>query len=276
MKRFKILFLGLIIGGCFFVSTGVNAQDFFYLKSVKYPLNLDYSISSPDDKVKVNITEGSTSQNTLVKMMNIVKSKRIKNFFTYSSGLTPATDLYFLKFSNPDNFNVQPQITINYDLDDSYKEVYYYSWMDLRFVKIETTRDPLRGTLTFDYPEGKRSLMFAAFNEPEIVGKASWYVYPKYRGEMITASRDFAKGSQLLVTNLHNDNQVVVTVRDYGPKLCADWTEEEQRLMGPCQERVLDLSKTAFIELAGGPKQGIINQVKVTPLGEDQITIAND
>ncbi len=64
--------------------------------------------------------------------------------------------------------------------------------------------------------------MFALFNEPSLVGRASWYVYPKYAGQLITASRDFAKGSQLKVTNLYNDKEVVVTVRDYGPKKCSN------------------------------------------------------
>ena len=74
--------------------------------------------------------------------------------------------------------------------------------------------------------------------------------YPKYRGELIAASRDFAKDSRVKVTNLYNDREVVVTIKDFGPKRCEDWTEREQRLMGPCQERVLDLSKTAFLKLA--------------------------
>ena len=47
---------------------------------------------------------------------------------------------------------------------------------------------------------------------------------------------------------------------------CADWTEEENRKMGPCQERILDLSKTAFLQLATSTGQGIISEVKVMPI----------
>jgi len=262
----------------------VNAGDFFYLRGIDYPLNNNFTLESPDGAVGLTVfatstpvtlpSEGLTGQESmLVKMMALAPQKTIKNYFTPPSGVDPASDLYFIKFSKEQDFTKMPEVTVHYGADNHFKEVYYYSWMDLRFEKLESRRDSLNRTLTFQMPSNKK-VLFAVFNEPELVGAASWYVYPKYRGELITASRDFAKGTQLKVTNLYNEREVIVTVCDYGPKLCVNWTDKEQRLMGPCKERVLDLSKTAFLELATSTGQGIISQIKVEPYGELQI--AND
>ena len=104
------------------------------------------------------------------------------------------------------------------------------------------------------------------FDESELYGRASWYNHPKYKNELMAASRDFAKGSKVKVINLTNNKEVVVTIKDYGPMRCIDWTEDEQRLMGPCVERILDLSKPAFLALATSTGQGILNNIKVVPL----------
>ncbi len=228
-------------------------------------------MTTPDEIVTVNIKSLSTTQPLTLKLMNIVSQERINWFFTYPEGLMPASDLYFIKF-NPaegDNFSVQPEITISYQADDQYKEVYYYSWLDLSFKKIESTRDTLSKTITFALP-GKKSLLFALFDEAELSGLASWYVHPRYPTELMAASRDFANGAKVKVTNLENNKEVIITVKDYGPKKCSDWTATEQKLMGPCRERILDLSKTAFLKLATSTAQGIL-KIKVTPL-ESTIT----
>lgn len=247
--------------------SSVKAEDFVYIRQINYPLVNNYTLISPDEEVELNIASGASKGELVVKMMNIVNQEKINHYFTYPDDITPASDLYFLKFSpyNGDIFSSLPEITLKYEADNHYKEVYYYSWLNLSFEKIESRRDTINNTLTFTIPN-KRSVMFALFNEPELIGAASWYVYPKYRGELITASRDFAIDSKIKVTNLYNDKEVIVTVKDYGPKKCEDWTAEEQEKMGPCQERILDLSRTAFLELATTTGVGIISQVKVTPI----------
>jgi len=268
-KFFSRLIIPLLVLSSlsFVTALPVKAEKFFYLKGVDFPLKENYTIKSPDGVVKLDIGVQSTKQPLTLKMMNIVSQDRINWFFTYPEGLEPTSDLYFVKF-NPtggDNFTSWPTITIQYQADDKYKEVYYYSWLDLSFKKIDSLRDPLNQTLVFTLPD-KKSIMFALFNEPELTGRASWYVHPRYPNELMAASRDFAIDSKVRVINLQNNKEVIVTIKDYGPKRCADWTDLEQKLMGPCQERVLDLSKNAFLKLATSTNQGIISQIKITPV----------
>ncbi len=85
--------------------------------------------------------------------------------------------------------------------------------------------------------------------EPEIAktgrsqtGIGSWYNF--IPGDFC-ASTAFKKGTKLLVTNLENGRQLVVTVNDYGP----------------VNSRIIDLEKTAFAKLAP-PSKGVI-KVKV-------------
>lgn len=268
----KSFYSSLIIAIVFFwVVPTVSAQEhsFLYLRKIKDALTDNFSLKSPAGQVLLNVFSGSNNQELIVKMMNIVPQSKINHYFTYDSDLSPASDLYFVKFTpyEAGNFSQMPEIQINYDPDGHYKEVYYYSWLNLRFEKIESIRDTINHTLTFALPN-KKSVMFAVFNEPELVGSASWYVHPKYPNELVTASRDFAFDTRIKVTNLYNNREVVVTVKDYGPKKCEDWTAEEQEKMGPCQERILDLSKTAFLRLATTTGVGIISQVRVTPITE--------
>src|SRR3990167_1818691 len=88
-------------------------------------------------------------------------------------------------------------------------------------------------------------------------GTASWYDYSFYDGEkfgrpcyrdredcwtedqLVAASRDYPRGTELLVTNLNTDKSVVITVRDFGP--------EEALHPG----RIIDLSSYAFAAIAG-------------------------
>ena len=94
-------------------------------------------------------------------------------------------------------------------------------------------------------------------------GIASWYDYsldhedqqcrgfygPCYSQINDTcASRKYPKGTMLKVS--YKKGNVICRVNDYGPKKCEDWTEIEQILMGPCKERILDLSSHAFEQLS--------------------------
>ncbi len=267
IKIFKYLLFALIITIVFILVLPVHAEDFFYFRQMSGLADHDYVLESPSGEVKLTASAGSTSENIITKMLMIISRDRINNYFTYPSHITPASDLYFIKFLpyREDNFSTQPKVTIKYTPDNQYKQVYYYNWSKLSFEKLDVKRDTINKALTFTLPN-KKSVMFAVFSEPEIVGKASWYVHPGYSGKLIAASRDFAQESKLLVTNLYNNKEVIVTVKDYGPKECKDWTDKEQEQMGPCQDRVLDLSKTAFLQLATTTGVGVISEVKVTPI----------
>lgn len=269
MKK-TILLLAIVVMGVLAANYNVaNASGFVHIRGISYPLEKDYLLTSSNDEVTLKIFATSTKQSLTLKMMTIARLENINNFFTLPKNTTAASDLFFIKFTPTETgtFTTQPELTIRYESDDHYKEAYFYDWIHLKFVKLESVRSNLNNSLTVKLPDRKK-IMIALFNEPELVGKASWYVYPKYRGELIAASRDFAIDSKVKVTNLYNNWETIVTIKDYGPKLCSDWTDKEQRLMGPCQERVLDLSKTAFLELATTTGVGIISNVKVTPIIE--------
>jgi rare lipoprotein A (peptidoglycan hydrolase) len=270
MRKLLLLVFFVALGGVILGNQEIKAADFVKFRGLPYPLEKDYVVVAPNSEVSLKVLAGSSSQKLSLKMMTITSKNKIKNFLTLPADATPASDLYFIKFfsDSEHSFSVSPQLTIKYEADNHYKEAYFYDWIDLKFVKLDSTRDTLNNTLTVNLPERKK-IMIALFDESALVGKASWYVYPKYSGELIAASRDFAKESQVKVTNLYNNKEVVVTIKDYGPKLCADWTEKEQRLMGPCQERILDLSKTAFLQLATTTGVGIISGIKVEPIIND-------
>lgn len=246
----------------------VQAKDWLYFETINYPLTEDYNLIPQDNnEISLKFFTGSIDKNLTLKMMTIVEKDDIGNFFTIPEGKTPATDLYFMNFTpvSDDSFSIQPQVTLKYDQDSHYKEVYFYDWTIMEFVKLDSIRDELNKTLTIELPKRKK-IMIALLNEPELVGKASWYVHPKFENQLIAASRDFAINSKVRVYNLFNDKEVTVTIKDYGPKKCSDWTEREQRLMGPCQDRIIDLSKLAFLQLATTTGVGVLSNVKITPI----------
>ncbi len=265
IRHFAILTV-LVIG--FFPINPARAEDFVFIRQIEYPLNENYILTSPAEEITFSAAAGSIDQNAVIKLMQLADQKSISNYFTYSENIEPASDLYYFEFVNKDGFqktrySIRPKITVKYKPDNQYKEIYYYRWSDLKFVKMDTIRDTINHTLTFEISE-QQSLIFALFNEREIAGLASWYVHNKYKNQLIAASVDFAQDAKVKVINSDNNKEVIVTIKDYGPKKCSDWTEKEQKIMGPCQDRILDLSKTAFKVLAP-TSLGIIN-VKVMPI----------
>ncbi|MDO8669299.1 MAG: RlpA-like double-psi beta-barrel domain-containing protein [Candidatus Buchananbacteria bacterium] len=267
--KFPLLIFAVLGLLTIFIASSAQAKDWLYFESINYPLLNDYTITPEDNnEISLKFLAGSTYSQLTLKMMTLVEKDNIGSFFTLPDGKTPATDLYFMNFTpiSDNSFSIQPQAIIKYQPDDHYKEAYFYDWTILEFVKLESVRDEINKTLTVDLPK-RQKIMIVLLNEPEIVGKASWYVHPKYENQLIAASRDFALDSKVNVYNLYNNKEVVVTIKDYGPKKCSDWTEKEQRLMGPCQDRVIDLSKTAFLKLATTTGVGILSSVKVTPIG---------
>ncbi len=243
----------------------VEAADFVMIEKIS-PSSAENIFYSPQEEISVKILPESVSGDTYLRAMSLVPQNEISVYFNLPDGREPASDLYLVKFSpwQENYFSQPPQVSIKYIPDDKYKEVYCYDWSDLRFQKMAGERDTLNKLITYNWSSVSR--LCAIFNEPELVGMASWYVHPRYRGELMAASRDFAKGSKVKVQNLYNNKEVTVTILDYGPKKCADWTEKEHELMGPCRERILDLSKTAFLKLATSTGQGIISQIKIIPL----------
>lgn len=95
-------------------------------------------------------------------------------------------------------------------------------------------------------------LSFSALTE--IYGTASWYGHP-YHGRktasgevynmnsLTAAHRTYKFGTKVEVTNVSNNKNVIVKINDRGPFI---------------KGKDLDLSKAAFIKLAGSTSKGIL------------------
>lgn len=202
--------------------------------------------------VTINFRENSLQQTIAIKLMNILGKDSIGGSLNLPEKLLPQTDLYYFNFDpKAAKFNAQPQIKIAHK-NSNFKDIYYYDWFSLQFVKASSTIDASSSQMIFDLPAGRTEIMFAVFGDQELVGNASWYVHPKYPGELIAASTDFALDTKLKVIAVASGKEVTVTVKDYGP----------DKSIHP--DRVVDLSKEAFGVLA--PTGAGVIKVKVIPI----------
>lgn len=93
-------------------------------------------------------------------------------------------------------------------------------------------------------------------------GKASFYDYRLKSGwtslgKLVCATRDFSRGTMMLVKNLDNGKTVVCKVTDYGPNKQAH------------PDRIVDLSSTAFAVI-GDLRMGILKNVEIKKYEEQQ------
>jgi len=143
--------------------------------------------------------------------------------------------------------------TIRYIPDNDYKQAYVYDEIVKEWRALPSTDYPLEGVLRLVLKQFKGRI--AVFSNPGIltVGRASWYAY---KPGLFTASPDFPKGSKLRVINLDNGKSIEVIVNDWGP----------ERDKHP--DRVVDLSKEAFLELAPlsqGTMRVAISPIEISP-----------
>lgn len=192
--------------------------------------------------------------------------------------LNEQTDIQFKEFKNPSDFLPLPSpekkvivsnifefdiknkaafhnekpliIEIGYpENSNNYKKINYWDkgrgeWVELPSQNI-LERKMIRAPLHLPYAR------LAIFENPNImeVGVASWYAYKSCN---CAASPDWPKGTKLKVTDLEDNDYVVVTVNDYGP----------DRSIHP--DRVIDLDIVAFKKIA--PKYMGLIRVRVEKL----------
>lgn len=225
-----------------------KAEDFFYLEPIAKDRTSDLVLSS--SQVTLNVPSATSTNDTWVKMTNIVPQDFIGSYFNFPANLGAQSDLFSIRFADEMTFAKTSTVTVKFPKGNKSSQLYFYNWATLSFEKMDAKQDLASSTFTFDYPKEKHFLMFAILGEPEFKGNASWYVHPKYRGQLIAASTQYPNGTKLKVTNLSNNKEVVVVVRDYGP----------DPNIHP--DRVVDLSKEAFAAIAS-LSQGVV-KVKVT------------
>lgn len=188
---------------------------------------------------------GNLTHNAVVKFQERYAKDILQSWgLSHGTGLVKKTTLDKINKLYCQNEDQKTyQITLNYDLTDKQAKSVYYRDEQGNWQRLES----------FDNQEEKQvkanlkttSATVAIFEEAdEWVGEASWYAY---KGGYFAASRDFAKGTKLKVTNQSDgENQgksVIVTVNDYGPEL---WTN-----------RIIDLDKVAF-EAIGNLRGGVM------------------
>ncbi len=247
------------------IAKAANAENAFFFNGLSSGL----PIQTDDGKIKVVVNfEGDESVRVKTKLSMTATKDEIKDYFTLKEGQNPSTDLYFVRaFPSSDGVCLgRAKVTVKYNESAYNQELYYYDWKDYSFKKMENVvNDEKNKEFNFEINDCS-DITFTLFNGQEMVGLASWYVHPKYKKELMAASTIFPKGTKLKVINPANNKEVIVTVKDYGPKKCADWTAKEQRLSGPCKERIIDLSKEAFNQISNY-REGV-TIVKVMPFIE--------
>ncbi len=228
-----------------------KAEDFLILEQIQKNSTENFTASSTS--LGLQVFNGTFESDIWVKMTNIVPKQFIGSYFQYPEEISPLTDLFSIRFPQPSLFSKQPKVSVKFPKGDKAAQLYFYNWGQLRFEKaVDAVKDMENSVFTFDYPNNKEFLMFAVFGNPYHEGKASWYVHPRYRGELMAASTIYPKGTSLKVINTANNKEVTVIVKDYGP----------DPVIHP--DRVIDLSKEAFAKIAN-TSAGIIN-VTVTKI----------
>lgn len=203
----------------FSFANSVNSKDF--LAIFISDQGIDYQISCKEfQQIKecffenqIEIEKGdlvSPSLETPAKQGMIVHIKRAK--LIYLDYLGQKSEVYTHKnlvgeFLEEQNIKLSKKDSINVNLKD-----YLYYGMTITIKK---------------NPLPKKKIVSSQ------IGLASWYSFIPGN---FAASRFFKKGTKLLVTNLSNQKQIIVTINDFGPQ---PWTG-----------RILDLEKNAFAKLA--------------------------
>jgi hypothetical protein len=246
-----------------------SAEKFFVLEAVPLVSRVDatntpdWSVSSPLGSLKLTFPNGLEA-GSYVTMTDIASKDGIKDLFPYPENLTPTDDMYTIRMESRGQTTLAgTKLTLKYVPDNTFKHAYYYNKETSEFLPLDCSNDVKGNLITCQMPD-TAEISLAIFSEAQTNGLASWYVNGKYMNSYIAASTDFPINSVVKVTNLDNNKSITVTIKDYGPKKCSDWTAEEQRKMGPCRERVLDLSKVAFQKISL-ISQGIA-KVKVEPI----------
>lgn len=244
------------------LTTAVQAEQFFLLEKIDYPVNETKTLVSPAGEMSLNFSSDGASGSIIVRALDVVGINRITAFYDNLPEATPASDIYFIQIDkkNKESGSILLNISLKYQPGNQKPSIYIYSEWTGRFEPASADINSQQGIISFSFPENVNYITFGLFNEPLTTGLASWYVHPKYPTELMAASTIFAQNSKVLVTNPNTQQSVIVTIKDYGPKQCSLWTEKEQRLMGPCQDRILDLSKIAFAKI-GNVRDGLITVI---------------
>lgn len=240
-----------------------KAEGIFIQETIPAERLAAYSVSSTDGRLIFSVAKGTSTEALFFQLYTKLMKAEIRDSgLNYDDGLTPASDLYSLTIATTSQeviADFDPEIVFQCPADNGLYNIYLWDKLSDSFVKISSRKDlkkRLAALPVKDYGE----LIFALFEEGAAEGRASWYVHPRYRKELMAASTQFPRGAKVKVTNLANSKSVVVTIKDWGP----------DPVKHP--DRVIDLNKVAFQKIAS-VRAGVIN-VRVEPIIESTSTVA--
>ncbi len=255
IKRNKILFKYVVL-----VSLFMLPLSFVLLVNVKVAsaislinkVDLDaktiargYAVKSLDTYFSLIVLPGTLKQGTQVSIEQLNSSDVL-----FPDNWVPASDIYEYAVDGSDFVNEKKFLVIDikvFEGDRNQKRVFYWDEVTLEWKILPTeVRDQSTVRIKVSNLNGRLVVLEKPIME---LGVASWY---KYKSCDCAASPDYPKGTKLLVKNLENNKQVVVTVNDFGP----------DRSIFP--DRVIDLDVVAFKKL-GPLSRGVLKNIQVIP-----------
>lgn len=236
----KALFLiiSFVLLGSALRSLPAQAEDFMIFDVIPANRLKAVSFASADRNVSLVAKKGTSTADVSFKFLSLLSRNSIGNHYELGE-LEPASDLYYFESSSylNNDFSARPTISLKFTPENKLISIYYWDKYRGEFVRLEATRDTKKNILTFDIPPVEK-IIFGLFVDTPQIGKASWYVHPRFPKELMAASTEFSFGSKVKVTNLANGKEVIVTIKDYGPV----------KALHP--DRVIDLGREAFRKIA--------------------------
>ncbi len=171
-----------------------------------------------------------------LKFPTRVDSKKISSEgVSFPTGTTlVGNQLYEYEIYDPMAYNHKFPLEFTFRGEDfTGMKLYYYDFSLQDW--LEFPHQELQDTELVGYAYATKLRMAILRDDANNHGMASWYAYKDCD---CAASPFYPKGTRILVTQVYDGDQIVVTVNDFGPELDKH------------PDRVIDLDKTAFEKIA--------------------------
>lgn len=264
-KRIKIGLLAVCLAA-FLSLTWLTARADDYSLQGSFPANRSkaQTVQIADGSMALSVKKGTSTDDLVYNLNKIVDQENVSLNYRVNEGLSAESDLFTLELSTATGTDVamiikdfDPRLIVKYPADNKSHQLYIWDKLGQTFVPVGADNDLKTRVLTYHIVDGGE-LIIGVFSPIENVGKASWYVHPRYKKDLMAASTAYPRGAQVKVTNLENDKSVIVTIKDWGPDPAKH------------PERIIDLGKVAFAQIAS-IRAGTI-QVRVEPVASSTAT----
>ncbi len=253
----------LVVMACLVVFLGLawlTAQAEDYNLTGEFPANRRKAQSIPvaGGNISLAVRKGTSTAALSYEFNKVSDQEFIPINYKLDEDMMAESDLYSLNLrssSTEDIFDIikdfSPKLIVKYPANNKSHQLYIWDKLSQAFILLPAANDLKIRALTYQVQDGGE-LLFGVFSKISNTGKASWYVHPRYKKDLMAASTAYPRGAQVKVTNLANGKSVVVTIKDWGPDPAIH------------PDRILDLGKVAFSKIAS-TREGTID-VFVEPL----------